>query len=323
MPKIFLSYRREDSAGYAGRIESDLSKAFGHASVFRDIEDIKPGVNFAMEIEQKLADCDVLIALIGPRWLTSMDSSGARRLEHPDDFVRIEIATALQRNTRVVPVLIQKVDMPATDALPEPLKSLALRQAVEVSDARWDYDVGQLIAALGGSGPKSSRRFLPMAFAAVLVLAAAAGAWLHQKRSADDTARTAPIASKATEPVKPGNGRALAAMAEDPRGSANVRGKWVGSWTGPQGKEFRILFNFDTLGDRLMGSVHYPTGEGGIQDGRIAGDRLLFITRHVPQFETAEVTISFSGKVSGNEIEFVMQRPNGSQRLIARRAASP
>ena len=97
-------------------------------------------------------------------------------------------------------------------------------------------------------------------------------------------------------------------------------GKWVGTWTGLQGKEFRILFNFEMQGDRLMGSVRYPTGEGGIHDGKIDGDRLLFVTRHTPQFESQEVTISFTGKLNGDQIEFVMQRPNGAQRLIAKRA---
>lgn len=101
---------------------------------------------------------------------------------------------------------------------------------------------------------------------------------------------------------------------------ADVSGKWVGTWTGPQGKEFRILFSFEVLGDRLMGSVRYPTGEAGIYDGKIDSDRLLFITRHTPQFESQEATISFVGKIMGNQIEFVMQRPNGAQRVVARRA---
>ena len=315
MPKIFLSYRRDDSAGYAGRVAERLSQAFGHASVFRDVDDIKPGVDFTEEIGRAVGHCDVLIALIGPHWLTAADSAGRRRLDNPQDFVRLEIGSALERKIRVIPVLVQKADMPAAESLPEPLKPLALHQGIELSDTRWDYDVGQLIVALGGKVSSGGRWAVAAALAAALALGGIGWAYFNH----GDNDKT-----KRPEVNKPGIGglsvKKGVLAGDDVKKAADVGGKWVGTWTGPQGKEFRILFNFEAQGDRLMGSVRYPTGEGGIQEGRIDGDRLLFVTRHTPQFEDKEVTISYTGKVVGDQIDFVMQRPNGAQRLIAKRA---
>ena len=110
-----------------------------------DLEDIKPGVDFADTISKAVGSCDLLIVLIGKQWLTISDSTGRRRIDNPQDFVRLEIATALSRNVRVIPVLVGKASMPGSEELPEPLASLARRQAHELSDDRWDFDVGQLI----------------------------------------------------------------------------------------------------------------------------------------------------------------------------------
>jgi len=150
MPKIFITYRREDSSGYVGRLHERLSAAFGAKSVFMDLEDIKPGADFADTISKAVGSCDILIVLIGKQWLTINDATGRRRIDDPLDFVRLEIATALNRNVRVIPVLVRKASMPVSEELPEPLASMARRQAHELSDDRWDFDVGQLIKALGG-----------------------------------------------------------------------------------------------------------------------------------------------------------------------------
>ncbi|HEY3477235.1 MAG TPA: toll/interleukin-1 receptor domain-containing protein, partial [Anaerolineales bacterium] len=109
---IFLSYRRLDSEGYAGRLFDRLSAHFGKRNLFMDVVAIDAGVDFAQELEEAVQKCDVLLALIGPQWLTVKDAQGKPRLEDPGDYVRLEIATALARDIRVIPVLLQGTSMP-------------------------------------------------------------------------------------------------------------------------------------------------------------------------------------------------------------------
>lgn len=111
-----------------------------------DINAIEPGMDFGVRIEQAVESCDVLIALIGDDWLDIADASGRRRLDDPEDFVRLEIASALRReDLRVIPVLVEGATMPPAIELPTDLKPLARRNALELSDARWRYDVERLI----------------------------------------------------------------------------------------------------------------------------------------------------------------------------------
>jgi beta-lactam-binding protein with PASTA domain len=148
MPGVFISYRREDSAGHAGRLFDRLSSHFGKDRVFMDVSDIEPGTDFVEAIDKAVGSCDVLVVVIGKEWLTCTDAAGRRRLENPSDFIRLETVTALRRNVRVIPVLVQGAAMPDADNLPEDLKNLARRQAVEISDTRWDSDVSRLVATL-------------------------------------------------------------------------------------------------------------------------------------------------------------------------------
>lgn len=124
MAGIFISYRREDAAGDAGRLYDRLSEHFGRDRVFRDIDTIQPGGRFSRVIDEQLARCNVLIALIGRRWLSEADTEGRPRLEDPDDFVRLEIATALRRDVTVIPALLDKAEMPRSAALPPDLRPL-------------------------------------------------------------------------------------------------------------------------------------------------------------------------------------------------------
>ena len=117
MPKVFISYRREDTAALAGRIYDRLSLHFGRASVFMDIDTIPFGVDFRQHINEVVSQCDVLLALIGDRWAGVLPD-GERRLDDPADFVRMEIETALNRGILVVPLLIGRVSMPSTTELP-------------------------------------------------------------------------------------------------------------------------------------------------------------------------------------------------------------
>src|SRR5918993_3942151 len=144
--RVFISYRRDESAGYAGRIADSFEEYFGEDKVFRDIDSLEPGLDFSEAIERALESSEVLVAVIGKNWLTATDAAGQRRLENPDDFVRVEIATALKLNMRVIPVLVQGASMPGTDELPEDLVSIRRRQAIELHDTNWESDIAYLIA---------------------------------------------------------------------------------------------------------------------------------------------------------------------------------
>ena len=127
--KIFINYRREDSSAWAGRLSDHLSAHFPQSQIFMDV-DMDLGINFVEEIEKNVGSCDVLIAVIGKHWLISTDEKRRRRLNNPNDFVRLEIATALKRNIRVIPVLVDGASMPPSGQLPEDLKPLAFRNAL-------------------------------------------------------------------------------------------------------------------------------------------------------------------------------------------------
>lgn len=148
MADIFVCYRRGDSRGDAGRLADSLDEHFRQSQIFRDVESLEGGTNYKIEIENAISKCVAMLAVIGPRWLDIRADDGSRRLDNPDDFIVLEIGAALANNVTVIPVLVGGAEMPSEDDLPEKLKPLASRQAIEVSDARWDYDVARLIARL-------------------------------------------------------------------------------------------------------------------------------------------------------------------------------
>lgn len=148
MRAIFISYRREDAEGQAGRLFNDLATEFGQDAVFMDVAGIEPGRDFRRVIDQHVASCGVLLGMIGKSWINASDESGRRRLDDPMDFVRLETASALKRDIPVIPVLIQGAAMPRAEQLPPDLADLAFRNAVELTHARWDSDVQVLIKAL-------------------------------------------------------------------------------------------------------------------------------------------------------------------------------
>jgi hypothetical protein len=150
MAGIFISYRRKDSSGWAGRLSHELRIKLGAGQVFMDIDDIEPGMDYAKFIEESLEPIDVLLAVIGPRWLTATDEkTGRLRLPDPKDLLRMEIAAALKRpKIQVVPVLVGGATMPAAEDLPEDLQGLAGRHYHEMSDTRWEYDQDRLVKRL-------------------------------------------------------------------------------------------------------------------------------------------------------------------------------
>lgn len=188
MRAIFISYRREDAEGQAGRLFNDLAEQFGEHSVFMDVAGIEPGRDFRRAIDEQVASCGVLLALIGKSWLDAKDESGRRRLDDPMDFVRLETASAMKREIPVIPVLVQGASMPRADQLPPDLAELAYRNGVELTHARWDSDVQVLIKALRPhmelppqSAKKSWRLIIAMSVAAIAVAIAIGGYVVYQK----------------------------------------------------------------------------------------------------------------------------------------------
>jgi TIR domain-containing protein len=148
MGAVFISYRRGDSEGQARALFIELSNVVGRQSVFMDVDSIALGRDFREALQERLASCDLMLALIGPGWLHAKDDAGSRRLDNPADFVRQEIATALKRNIPVTPVLLQGAQVPNQADLPEDLRDLAYRNAFELSHNRWESDVREMLSRL-------------------------------------------------------------------------------------------------------------------------------------------------------------------------------
>ncbi len=147
MSGIFISYRRQDSDAYAGRLYDRLSVCFDKARIFMDV-DMNLGIDFVDEIDQRVSSCEVLIAVIGRSWLEIKDNEGRRRLNDPKDWVRLEIAAALERDIPVIPALVGGAKMPGTSDLPAVLSQLTRRQAIEISHTGFHSDAERLIRGL-------------------------------------------------------------------------------------------------------------------------------------------------------------------------------
>ncbi|MGH8866758.1 MAG: toll/interleukin-1 receptor domain-containing protein [Actinomycetes bacterium] len=146
--RIFISYRREETAYPAGWLYTRLAEHFGATGVFKDVDSIQLGDDFVEVITTAVGSCDVLLALIGEEWLTITDEVGRPRLDDQDDFVRLEIEAALTRNVRVIPVLVDGASMPRADLLPGSLGKLVRRQALELSASRFEFDTNRLLKVL-------------------------------------------------------------------------------------------------------------------------------------------------------------------------------
>jgi hypothetical protein len=142
--KIFINYRRDDSISTAGRLHDRLAQTFGRKNLFMDVDHIPAGVDFVDYLDRQVAACDVFLAVIGPNWVDAKDDSGRLRLGNPDDYVTIEIAAALARGIRVIPVLVDGARTPKADKLPESVKPLVRRNAVEVRNTNFGRDAEAL-----------------------------------------------------------------------------------------------------------------------------------------------------------------------------------
>lgn len=156
--RIFMSYRREDTDYPAAWLYGELARQFGRDQVFKDVDSIELGDDFVEVITNAVASCDVLLALIGRRWLTITGQDGQRRLDNPGDFVRLEIEAALSRRVRVIPILVEAAQMPRADELPASLGKLARRQALELSSKRFDLDTQRLLRTLDRTITQTQKR---------------------------------------------------------------------------------------------------------------------------------------------------------------------
>src|SRR5262245_40723192 len=186
--KIFINYRRDDSIGTAGRLHDRLVQVFGRDRLFMDVDHIPAGEDFVGYLNAQVASCDLFLALIGPEWLNAIDESGRRRLDNPDDFVKIEIAAALARNIRVIPVMIEGARMPKAEEVPDSIKALVRRHAVEVRHSQFGRDAEALVAkvseALGSESARLTRWRVGIAAGALAaVVALVLAGWFGLQRA--------------------------------------------------------------------------------------------------------------------------------------------
>jgi hypothetical protein len=307
MAAIFISYRREDTGGHAGRLCDRLTSRFGGNRVFMDIQDIRPGQNFAASIEDTIATCDCVIAVIGPRWLETVQ----KRAQAHDDFVRHEIGAALKRRVTVIPVLVGGARMPAAADLPPELAELSLRNAVEIRDERFDDDVATLetflaselhIADVVPDGANRAGAGRTLRFAIPLLLGVfAIGGYLLLRPAAT-------VADKTNAPA--------------PAPAPGIDGEWVAEMQKPGQRPFRIRLTFQRAGESIGGMVRYPTGDGPMHDVVLKGRTLTFYTTHVPQFESTPAVVRFQAEVADDRIQLMSTDAGGVATGVAARPAA-
>lgn len=270
--RVFISYRRDDAAGYAGRLEEALERRLGGGSVFRDVQDIPPGEDFVAAIRARLAGAQAVLVLIGPRWAGS-DTAGRRRIDDEGDFVRLEVAVALDSGARVVPVLLPGARMPAEADLPPPLKPLARRNALGLSDAHWPADVERLAAAIGLAAKARPR--WPWALGGAAMAAAVVGAWCLWQ--------PAPASSPATDPAD----------------------RLIGSWQAPLkyawGDRHVERFEFKRHAGQLTGTASFLGYPRAIEQLAFDGRNLRFETQTQQSMgaETRTLTHRYTAELQG------------------------
>ena len=146
--RVCLSYRREETKHAAGRLADRIAERFTSSQVFVDVDSIPPGVDFSEVTQEAISRCDVLLALVGPRWTTLENAEGRRRLDDPEDFVVLELRAALDRDIPVIPVLVDGAEMPRRTELPPGLERFTRRNAVRLDAETFRQDVGWLLSEL-------------------------------------------------------------------------------------------------------------------------------------------------------------------------------
>lgn len=290
MARLFLSYRRDDSAGFAGRLADALEAEFGAGSVFRDVDDIRPGQDFVQAIHDQLADVGAVLVMIGPRWLAPL-ADGRRRLDDPEDFVRREVRAALDAGKPIIPLLVGGATMPTETDLPEAIADLARRQAVTLTDGGWRNDARRLMDSLapllpGVAAPPAPRRpwrrGLALAGAALVAVAWAFQAW-----------RPPPAAPAAVD----------------------IAGRWTARVAYEWGTTHDEAFEFKWTDGTLRGTATYLTAPLAMEQARLQGDQLSFITRSEEimggDTPSKPVTHRYTGRVMRDGIRFTLDSGGG------------
>ncbi len=267
MAGIFINYRRDDAPGVAGRLFDYLAGRFSREDLFMDVDAMKPGVDFAKQLDAQVSHCRVLLAVIGPHWLDTKDKTGARRLDNEKDYVRIELASALKRDIAVIPVLVDGATMPPAESLADDLKPLAFRHALELRHSRFSADADAIVHALESAVPRR-RNLMPLigaAVAAVLVVAAGGVMWAKLKKPAVPPAvqtsavvATAPPAASLPAPVAP-SPAAPATPAPAPAAPAPAAPPPAASAPSPQGLPRGIKLGEIMPNVALRGSLYRAT----------------------------------------------------------------
>lgn len=295
MSGIFISYRRDDQAGFAGRLADALVSVFGADNVFRDIEDIHPGEDFVLALERQLAAVDVMLVVIGPAWLTA-SREGLRRLDEADDFVRREIEAGLKSGKAVLPVLVGGATMPAEKDLPPAIAGLARRQALALSDARWASDVAQLVDTI--------RPYLPVARRLAPTF--------RWSRAAVGLALLALLAVGIKAYWSDRSGRVPAPASAEL--AASLAGHWEARVKYDWGAEHAERFDLQVEGSELHGTASYLDVPRTIVEGRLTGERLDFVTHSqeiMGDGPAREVTHRYRGVLKGGKLHFVLESGGG------------
>jgi hypothetical protein len=206
MAGIFINYRRDDAPGVAGRLYDHLAKDFARRDLFMDVDAIKPGLDFIKQLDAHVSQCHVLLALIGRNWLAVKDKDGAPRLHGDRDYVRVELASALKRDIPVIPVLIDGAEMPSEEGLPDDLKSLARRHALELRHTRFAADADAIVFALKGYLPPPKKRWVwPVAAGCLVAVGLGATLYFYFKsapKPSDSPATTPAAMAPSVSPPK-------------------------------------------------------------------------------------------------------------------------
>jgi hypothetical protein len=280
---VFISYRVSDTAGETGRLVDVLKNYFEEDQIFMDIDKIEPGVDFTEVLSRSLDSCDVMLAIIGPRW-EGTDAQGQSRIKKSDDWVHVELSTALKRNIRVVPVLVDGATLPDASDLPEDLEPLTRRQSYEISNKRWRYDTEQLTYFLQnniGVKPKRQRLVAPqpppqppssgmniwlkvaigvLAFIGVLGVI---GLIIGEDKKQQDQSQTQPLTTTSSEEGTVATPTATTTPAAT---QLNLNGNWVD----PDGSIVQLRQSGNRLIVHLFsGGTQLGTGTGFIDQGNV------------------------------------------------------
>src|SRR5258706_3513687 len=301
MSGIFISYRREDSAPYAGRLYDRLCAEFGADQVFMDVDDIAPGADFVAQIGAKVGGCDALIAVIGMNWLSARNAKVQLRFADPNDFVGLELSLALDRGVLIVPVLVGGAKVPNAEELGGDLKPLAQRNALALNDNEFQRDVNELVNVLA-KVPALERRAKAAADerrmavrkrlfkrllwkAPIILLLVSFAVWWQSSKERE-------------QPLMNQNSAAVS------KNAGAFAGNWSAEINYPWGVKMTERFFFQPEGAKLFGTASFLGAKRAIEDGEISEDTIVFKIRfeELADGSTRQRWNRYEGKLNGKEI---------------------